>query len=301
MVSHSFIFVWILTHEYFFIIFYFFAAAILESQAFGEYEVPTYDAKDAPSVPAATSAGQHAAMAAEAPSPTQPSVSDQNLEGASNPSDVNGVNATEMSVQKRASNWIEQVLLPAINCQGNCGWDLKNATQHILKNAAMTDDKISLRAAKAIEERLEYVGPNYFRIHPKGVGLVCKRPNGIPPLTFVEEYLGEIHLPWRWFELQDAVKRITGSELPDFYNIVLERPKDDPAGYDVLFVDAAAKGAVASRMSHSCTPNCQAIVMACNGRLTIALYTLRTVHEGMRYEECLFYWCRQFTYLTVCR
>lgn len=40
---------------------------------------------------------------------------------------------------------------------------------------------------------------------------------------------------------QDAVKRITGDELPDFYNIVLERPKDDPDGYDVLFVDAAAK------------------------------------------------------------
>ncbi len=47
--------------------------------------------------------------------------------------------------------------------------------------------------------------------------------------------------PWRWFEIQDAVKRITGDELPDFYNIVLERPKDDPAGYDVLFIDAAAK------------------------------------------------------------
>lgn len=40
---------------------------------------------------------------------------------------------------------------------------------------------------------------------------------------------------------QDAVKKITGDELPDFYNIVLERPKDDPDGYDVLFIDAAAK------------------------------------------------------------
>ena len=43
------------------------------------------------------------------------------------------------------------------------------------------------------------------------------------------------------YTTQDAVKRITGDELPDFYNIVLERPKDDPGGYDVLFVDAAAK------------------------------------------------------------
>lgn len=36
-------------------------------------------------------------------------------------------------------------------------------------------------------------------------------------------------------------KKITGSELPDFYNIVLERPNDDEQGYDVLFVDAASK------------------------------------------------------------
>ena len=41
--------------------------------------------------------------------------------------------------------------------------------------------------------------------------------------------------------MQDAIKKGSNSELPDFYNIVLERPKDDPAGYDVLFVDAASK------------------------------------------------------------
>ena len=42
----------------------------------------------------------------------------------------------------------------------------------------------------------------------------------------------------------------------------------------------SVQGAFASRMSHSCTPNCQAVVMACGGRLTIALYTLRHVHPG---------------------
>lgn len=40
---------------------------------------------------------------------------------------------------------------------------------------------------------------------------------------------------------QDAAKKLTGEELPDFYNILLERPKDDDGGYDVLFVDAASK------------------------------------------------------------
>lgn len=49
------------------------------------------------------------------------------------------------------------------------------------------------------------VGYNYFRLHPKGVGLVCQRPGGLPPLTFVEEYFGEIHTPWRWFEIQVGV------------------------------------------------------------------------------------------------
>jgi hypothetical protein len=38
-------------------------------------------------------------------------------------------------------------------------------------------------------------------------------------------------------------------------------------------------------MSHSCTPNCQAVVMACGGRLTIAVYTLRHVYRG---EELTF-------------
>jgi hypothetical protein len=45
------------------------------------------------------------------------------------------------------------------------------------------------------------------------------------------------------------------------------------------------QGAFASRMSHSCTPNCQAVVMACGGRLTIAVYTLRHVSAG---EELTF-------------
>ena len=46
------------------------------------------------------------------------------------------------------------------------------------------------------------VGSNYFRVHPKGVGILCQRPEGLPQLTFVEEYFGEVHTPWRWFEMQ---------------------------------------------------------------------------------------------------
>lgn len=53
----------------------------------------------------------------------------------------------------------------------------------------------------------------------------------------------------------------------------------------VVSVSAWLQGAFASRMSHSCTPNCQAVVMACAGRLTIAVYTLRYVQAG---EELTF-------------
>jgi hypothetical protein len=48
------------------------------------------------------------------------------------------------------------------------------------------------------------VGDNYFRVHPKGVGIICRREGGLPALTFIEEYLGEVHTPARWFEIQVA-------------------------------------------------------------------------------------------------
>lgn len=58
--------------------------------------------------------------------------------------------------------------------------------------------------------------------------------------------------------LQDAIKKTSKDELPDFYNIQLERPKDDDKGYDVLFIDAAskvsAKALSSLRDSASCMP-----------------------------------------------
>jgi hypothetical protein len=69
----------------------------------------------------------------------------------------------------------------------------------------------------------------YFRVHPKGVGVVCVNPNGLEPETFITEYYGELYPPWRWFEKQDAIKKCNpGMALPDFYNICFERPRDDP-------------------------------------------------------------------------
>lgn len=42
----------------------------------------------------------------------------------------------------------------------------------------------------------------------------------------------------------------------------------------------------ASRMSHSCTPNCQAGVVSSNGKLTIAMYTKRAIVPGERVARC---------------
>ncbi|KAG7667610.1 hypothetical protein Ndes2437B_g07622 [Nannochloris sp. 'desiccata'] len=282
--------------------------AVLESQAFGAYEMPDYKhilrqikAGVPPARIAATAAGQHAAVAADSPATGglvkgvinaanggASGTATGNTGGIGSPgTTANAPKApkSKAAVERAVVEWIERTLIPAINRQGPNGWDLRSGLADVKARAVATNDSASVAAADAVDARLELVGYNYFRIHPKGVGLVCRRPGGLPRLTFVEEYLGEIHTPHRWFELQDAVKKITGDELPDFYNITLERPRDDPDGYDILFVDAAAKGAFASRMSHSCTPNCQAVVMACGGRLTIALYTLRHVHEG---EELTF-------------
>ncbi len=56
--------------------------------------------------------------------------------------------------------------------------------------------------------------------------------------------------------IQDAIKKTSKDELPDFYNIQLERPKDDAKGYDVLFIDAASKVACSRKHPNKHTFTC---------------------------------------------
>jgi hypothetical protein len=65
----------------------------------------------------------------------------------------------------------------------------------------------------------------------------------------------------------------------------MERLKDDPLGYDVLFVDACRKGNIASRFSHSCRPNCTTVVVGAGNRHAIAVIALRDIDPG---EELCF-------------
>lgn len=73
----------------------------------------------------------------------------------------------------------------------------------------------------------------YFKVHSKGIGIFCKKKEGIKANNLIIEYFGEIYQPWSWFEKQDVLKQgqnkqILSKELPDFYNITYERHHDDP-------------------------------------------------------------------------
>ena len=59
---------------------------------------------------------------------------------------------------------------------------------------------------------------------------------------------------------QGQNKGVLSKELPEFYNIYYERHFDDPEGYDILTVDPVLYGNYASRLSHSCNPNCETSV-----------------------------------------
>jgi [histone H3]-lysine4 N-trimethyltransferase ATXR3 len=127
------------------------------------------------------------------------------------------------------------------------------------------------------------IGADWFHCHPKGTGVLCQRPEGIPERTFVDKYLGELYPCWRWNERLDAIEDAQARyglkpELPDFYNMLLERPKVDSRGYGVLHVDAGRHVAnLSSSLSHSCDPNCETAIVVRDGRLCIALTTTRAV------------------------
>jgi hypothetical protein len=90
---------------------------------------------------------------------------------------------------------------------------------------------------------------------------VCNKQEGFHEGDFVVEFFGEVYPPWRWYEKQDGIRSLQKKDkdpAPEFYNIVFERPKGDALGYDVLVIDAMHKANFASRLCHSCRPNCEA-------------------------------------------
>ncbi|KAH9323189.1 hypothetical protein KI387_017828, partial [Taxus chinensis] len=139
-----------------------------------------------------------------------------------------------------------------------------------------------LKAMQSRQSAEKYVA------YRKGLGVVCNKEGGFEKDDFVVEFLGEVYPAWRWYEKQDGIRSFQKKDkdpAPEFYNIALERPKSDGAGYDLVVVDAMHKANYASRICHSCRPNCEAKVTAVDGQYQIGLYTVRPIQYG---EEITF-------------
>lgn len=210
----------------------------------------------------------------------------------------------------------EKWLLPAINaCPVDLAYDLSNAcrmleglpfdvatslegdkgtTYEAWKNTLLGQallNKIStfgppwLKAiAHLLRRARDNLGPDFFRIHPKGHGsiVLCEK---LEPNRLVTFYRGEVYPSWRWGEKIDAIAKIQKEKglkpvLPDFFNMALERPQHDPRGYGLLFVDASRKSNYGSMLSHSCQPSCEVHVVAVNGELRLAITTIREMSIG---------------------
>lgn len=111
-----------------------------------------------------------------------------------------------------------------------------------------------------------------------------------PKAVLILCLINQVYPVWKWFEKQDGIRSLQKNSkdpAPEFYNIYLERPKviyfstmqvmilfsclfcrnhlfsylklqGDRDGYDLVVVDAMHKANYASRICHSCHPNCEA-------------------------------------------
>ena len=134
--------------------------------------------------------------------------------------------------------------------------------------------------------------PGSFEARPKGVGLIALRP--FAEGEYLGEYCGELYPPWRWFEkeasasaVRKAVRR--DDEVPTFYDAVVERRREDPRGYDAMFVDGHVKGSVLTRASHSCEPNAAMRVRVREGSYALEMIAVKPVAIGE--EICWDYKC----------
>merc|ERR1719410_1532782 len=87
-------------------------------------------------------------------------------------------------------------------------------------------------------DELDHYAQQFFPIYPKGNSVMCIDRDGIDPNEFIVEYFGEVYPSWRWAERCERIEE----KAPQFYNILLERHKDDPHGYDLVWVDPHRMG-----------------------------------------------------------
>lgn len=195
------------------------------------------------------------------------------------------------------------------------GWNIIEACNKLIDEFLKETDfsrKMKLTQSDAIQARivmqhlmLEW-GRKGYRVYSKGLGIIASNSIGIKKNHLIVQYYGEVYPAWYWYDKQDTIKMfliqakkgakgyesfrkyINENSVPDFYNIMLEKHKSDPQGYDILFVDPTFKGEFGSRFSHSCVPNCGTISTVSNGKYTIGMYALRDIGYG---EELTFDYC----------
>ncbi|CAI9759959.1 unnamed protein product [Fraxinus pennsylvanica] len=188
--------------------------------------------------------------------------------------------------------FIEDVLLRTLNKQarhftgtGNTPmiYPLKPVFQEILETGEEENDRRTVRLCQFILKAIDSRPEDNYVAYRKGLGVVCNKEGGFSEDDFVVEFLGEVYPAWKWFEKQDGIRSLQKNNedpAPEFYNIYLERPKGDADGYDLVVVDAMHKANYASRICHSCRPNCEAKVTAVDGQYQIGIYSVRPISYG---------------------
>ncbi|KAK7312744.1 hypothetical protein VNO77_36837 [Canavalia gladiata] len=193
--------------------------------------------------------------------------------------------------------FIEDKLLRMLNKQvrgftgtGNTpmSYPLHPVIEEIERCAEEHCDAGTVRMCLGILKAMDSRPDDKYVAYRKGLGVVCNKEEGFGEDDFVVEFLGEVYPVWKWFEKQDGIRSLqknSNDPAPEFYNIYLERPKGDADGYDLVVVDAMHKANYASRICHSCRPNCEAKVTAVDGHYQIGIYSVRKIQPG---EEITF-------------
>ena len=100
-----------------------------------------------------------------------------------------------------------------------------------------------------------------LRFHSKGLGVLCQKPEGIKKNNLITTYFGEVYPSWYWGIKQDLIKdfllKVKADKYKkfrefktdynvDFYNILVEKHKEEPYGREVFIIDPIIHGNFAS-------------------------------------------------------
>ncbi|KAL9322543.1 hypothetical protein ACSQ67_010596 [Phaseolus vulgaris] len=193
--------------------------------------------------------------------------------------------------------FIEDTLLRTLNKQGRnftgtgstpMSYPLRPVVEDIKRHAEEDCDARMVKMCQGILKAMDSRPDDKYVAYRKGLGVVCNKEEGFAEDDFVVEFLGEVYPVWKWLEKQDGIRSLqkdSKDPAPEFYNIYLERPKGDADGYDLVVVDAMHMANYASRICHSCRPNCEAKVTAVDGQYQIGIYSVRKIQHG---EEITF-------------